>query len=299
MSTRRALIVGCGDIGCRLARRLAAAAIGTTGMVRSERSADVLRRLGIRPLIADLDAPLDSLRSALDGEGCDWLFQFAPPPADGEHDPRTRGLLAALPQAPQRLIYLSTSAVYGDCAGRWIDESAPLSPNTARGRRRLDAECAVRDYAAAQRCSAVILRVPGIYGPGRLPVERLRRGTPVLRREDSPYTNRIHADDLAAAAHRIAERGEAGAAYNVSDGQPTTMTDYFLRCAALLGLPEPPQVDLAEARRSLSPMLLSFLDESKRLSNRRLVESLGWSPQFPDLAAGLAGCLSDGGIAAE
>ncbi|GAC1634007.1 MAG: SDR family oxidoreductase [Nevskia sp.] len=259
--------------------------------MRSERSAAALRGLGITPLVADLDAP----PAAID-EAFDWLFHFAPPPTaspDAHDDPRTRHLLASLQRPPRRLVYLSTSAVYGDCAGRWIDETAPLAPNSARGFRRLAAERAVLDYAQAQGCAAMILRVPGIYGPGRLPVERLRSGTPILRREDAPYTNRIHADDLAAAAYGVAERGEPGAAYNVSDGQPTSMTDYFLRCARLLGLPEPPQLPMAEARAAFSPMLLSFLEESKRLGNRRLVEQIGWQPAYPDLDRGLPGCIED------
>jgi len=123
-----------------------------------------------------------------------------------------------------------------------------------------------------------------------LPVERLRKGGPILCAAESPFTNRIHADDLAGAAMLAVERGQAGAAYNVSDGQPTTMTDYFLRCAALLGLPAPAQIPLAEARQQLSPMLLSFFEESKRIDPARL-RALGFSPRHADLASGLPHCL--------
>lgn len=290
-AARHAVIVGCGDVGCRLGLRLLAAGLQVRGLVRSARTAAALRSLGIVPIEADLDAPLTEVLAASVAEGIDWLFQFAPPPNAGDGDPRTRGLLAALTQPPQRLVYLSTSAVYGDCGGAWIDEQAALAPKSARGFRRLDAERAVLDYASQHGSAAMILRVPGIYGPGRLPLERLRSGAPVLRAEEAPYTNRIHADDLAAAAERVAERGQPGAAYNISDGHPTSMTDYFLRCAQLLGLPAPPTVDLAEARRSFSPMLLSFLEESKRLSNRRLVEELGWQPAHASLAEGLPASL--------
>ena len=285
-----ALIVGCGDVGCRLALLLNAAGIVASGLARSERSAQALAALGIAAFRADLDADdIDACVAA----SFNWIFYFAPPSDVGADDPRLRRFLIALKRPPRRLVYLSTSAVYGDCGGRWIDETAPLAPKSERGRRRLDAECAALDYAAASGCETLILRVPGIYGPGRLPVERLRTGRPVLRIAESPYTNRIHADDLAAAALHVAAHGRAGEAYNVSDGQPTTMTDYFLRCARLLGLPEPPQISLAEARQSFSPMLLSFLEESKRLSNRRLVATLDWTPEFPDLAAGLPACLGD------
>lgn len=292
-AARRAVIVGCGDVGCRLGLRLRAAGMQVTGLVRSAQTAAALRSLGIEPIQADLDAPLTEVLADSVAAGIDWLFQFAPPPNAGDGDPRTRGLLAALTRPPQRLVYLSTSAVYGDCGGAWIDEQAALAPKSARGFRRLDAEQAVLDYARQHGSVAMILRVPGIYGPGRLPLERLRSGAPVLRAEEAPYTNRIHADDLAAAAERVAERGQPGAAYNISDGHPTSMTDYFLRCARLLGLPDPPTVDLAEARRSFSPMLLSFLEESKRLSNRRLVEELGWRPVHASLDEGLPACLRE------
>ncbi len=283
----RALIVGCGDVGCRLALRLMARGIAVTGVVRSPSSAAALERLGIAALTADVDADVIA-----DLPAVDWLFHFAPPPETGEADPRLIGTLAALDAPPLRLVYLSTSAVYGDCAGRWIDESESLKPKSARGHRRLDAERTALAYAAREGIAAMILRVPGIYGPGRLPLQRLTSGAPLVQRDQSPYTNRIHADDLAAAAQRVAELGMAGAAYNVSDGQPTTMTDYFLRCAALLGVPPPIEQPLEEAMKTMSPMLKSFLEESKRLSNRRLVEELGWRPQYPSLDAGLPASLA-------
>lgn len=277
-----ALIVGCGDVGCRLALRLQARGMAVTGLVRSPASAAALDRLGIAALTVDLDAD-----SIADLPAVAWLFHFAPPPETGETDPRFAQVLDALAQPPRRLVCLSTSAVYGDCAGRWIDEGESLKPKTARGHRRLDAERLALAYAEAHGIAAMILRVPGIYGPGRLPWQRLHSGAPLVQRDQSPYTNRIHADDLAAAALRVAELGAAGAAYNVSDGQPTTMTDYFLRCARLLGVPAPPEQPLQDALKTMSPMLKSFLEESKRLSNRRLVEELGWLPQYPSLDSGL------------
>lgn len=290
-AARSALIVGCGDVGCRLARRLIAAGTAVTGVVRSPASAAALGRLGIPAVIADLDADVIA-----DLPAADWLFHLAPPPDAGDADPRLVGTLAALAAPPRRLVYLSTSAVYGDCAGRWIDEDEPLKPKTPRGQRRLDAERTALAYAAREGIAAMILRVPGIYGPGRLPLQRLRAGTPLVQRSESPYTNRIHADDLAHAAQVVAERGAPGAAYNVSDGQPTTMTDYFLRCAALLGLPAPPEQPLAEALQAMSPMLRSFIEESKRLSNRRLVETLGWQPRHASLDSGLPASLEDDAV---
>jgi nucleoside-diphosphate-sugar epimerase len=283
----RALIVGCGDVGARLALQLIARGIAVSGVVRSPASAAALGRLGIPAITADLDAD-----AIADLPAADWLFHFAPPPDAGETDPRLGCVLAALEVPPQRLVYLSTSAVYGDCAGRWIAEDEALKPRSARGFRRLDAERQALAYAAEHSgCAVSILRVPGIYGPGRLPIQRLAAGTPLVQRDESPYTNRIHADDLASAALAVAERGAPGAAYNVSDGHPTTMTDYFLRCAALLGMPAPAEVPLAVAMATMSPMLKSFLDESKRLSNRRLVATLGWQPRHASLDSGLPASL--------
>lgn len=277
------LIVGCGDIGLRVARALHARGETCTGVVRSAERVAQLQTLGIDARSVDLDGD-----SALPAATQVWWF--APPPNAGTRDPRLQRWLASAP-AVQRIVYVSTSAVYGDCAGRWIDEDEPLKPQTDRGQRRLDAERALQAFAAARDCALMILRVPGIYGPGRLPRERLQRGLPVIREDQCPWTNRIHADDLAQAAIAAMDRGRAGRAYNVSDGQPTTMSDYFLRCAQLLGLPPPPRVTMAEARAQLTPAMLSFLEESKRLLNRRMLDELQMLLRYPDLASGLPACL--------
>jgi nucleoside-diphosphate-sugar epimerase len=227
------LIVGCGDIGGRVAQRLQARGETVHAIVRTEKRANELASLGITATVLDLDedAPPSASR----------VYWFAPPPERGTTDPRLRRWLSAAGPVPRRIAYISTSAVYGDCAGRWIDEDEPLKPQTDRGRRRLDAECALREYAQSCGGEVLILRVPGIYGPGRLPLARLSSGQPVLLEAEAPYTNRIHAEDLATVALAAMDRGRAGAAYNVSDGHPSTMSDYFLRCARLLGLPEPPR----------------------------------------------------------
>lgn len=242
-----------------------------------------MRAQGLETVQADLDAEAPVLDTPL-------LFWFAPPPAAGAQDTRLRRWLASRPST-RRIVYISTSGVYGDCGGRWIDEDAPLQPVSARAQRRLDAETALGEHAASQRSEVVILRVPGIYGPGRLPRERLAQGLPVVRHAESPYTNRIHADDLAEAALHAAAWGRPGAAYNVADGNPTTMCDYFTRCAALLDLPPPPQVSMEEARQVFTPAMWSFMEESKRLKTGRMLEELRFSPRYPDLASGLASCL--------
>ena len=190
------LIVGCGHVGRRVAVLLHARGQHVTGLVRSTMSAAQLRELGIDALCLDLDDGASPMpRSGKFGGLC----YLAPPPSSGVQDTRMRGFLESLDKTspPRRIVYISTSAVYGDCRGDWITEEQPLQPATDRGRRRLDAERQLQAWAARHGVEWVILRVPGIYGPGKLPLERLRKGLPVLREADAPYTNRIHADDLA------------------------------------------------------------------------------------------------------
>lgn len=287
---RDVLIVGCGDIGRRVAALEQAEGHDVAGSARSARAEALLRELGILPMRMDLDDP--TTLSSLDLRD-QVLYYFVPPPASGEGDPRLSALLAAInpPHYPKKLVYISTSGVYGDCQGAWIDETHPLKPKSERARRRVAAEELLQAWGRATGAPFVILRVPGIYGPGRLPAERLRAGTPVVCETESPYSNRIHADDLAAVCVAAARYGRSGEAYNVSDGHPTTMTDYFFRVADILGLKRPPTISLEEARRVLSPSMLSFLEESKRLDNRKMLVELQVRLRYPDLQTGLPACL--------
>ncbi len=278
------MIAGFGDIGGRVARRLVRRGWQVTAIVRTPQKRIAAERSSAVPRTLDLDHPEDI------GDA-DILFWFAPPRADGARDERLRAFLEAQRGRIGRVVYISTSGVYGDCAGRWIDEDEPLNPQTDRARRRADAESALADWSRRSAAEIVVLRVPGIYGPGRLPRQRLERGLPVLRPEQSPCSNRIHADDLAEVAVLAAERGGSGRAYNVADGNPTTMADYFLRCARLLGLPPPRELDLDAARRELSAAMWSFIEESKRLRIDRARVELGFSPRYPDLESGLPSCL--------
>ncbi len=281
------LIIGCGDIGKRVARLEQAEGKTVLALARSESSAASLEAKNLGVVRGDLDAVV-SLTALPDK--LSTLYYFAPPPPSGTDDPRLRNCLAALISPPERLVYISTSGVYGDCAGAWIDEEWPLNPQSDRGKRRMAAEQILRDWSRQTGIPVVILRVPGIYGPGRLPVERIRQGLPVLIPEESPYSNRIHADDLAVACIAAARRGQPGQAYNISDGHPTTMTDYFWCIADLHDLPRPPAIPLAEARQVLTPAMLSFLEESKRLSNLRMLGELDVCLRYPDLASGLSHC---------
>ncbi|MEW5973663.1 MAG: SDR family oxidoreductase [Pseudomonadota bacterium] len=279
-----AFIVGYGDIGQRVARLWHEKGGPVAALVRSERDTGPAR-----PTQGDLDHPETLTRLPIHGA---VLFHFAPPAPVGQTDTRTAHLLAALEDSPpRRIVYISTSGVYGDCGGAWVDETRPVNPGNDRSRRRVDAELQLTDFATRHSVPLVILRVPGIYGPGRLPLERIRRGDPVVCPEEAPWSNRIHADDLAAIAVRSAQDDAPSGTYNASDDEPSSMTDYFYRLADAAGLPRPPCVSLAEAQRTFSPGLLEYLNESRRLDNRRMKEELGVRLRYPTLAAGLASLL--------
>jgi len=192
---------------------------------------------------------------------------------------------------PRRIVCISTSAVYGDCQGAWISESQAVNPATARGHRRLDAEQRLSAWCKVHNTQWIVLRVPGIYGPGKLPLARLRKGTPVLREEDSPYTNRIHADDLSRICVAAMKSPHANTVYNVSDGHPGNMTDYFFRVADAAGLPRPPTVNRTEAQEVLSAGMLSFLQDSRRMGNAKMLDELAVKLQYPDLNVGLKSCF--------
>lgn len=283
---RGVLIVGCGDVGMRVARLELAAGRQVTGVVRGEAKGAWLQEGGVRPLLADLDDPA-SLRG-LPTAGA-LVYYLAPPPGGGFSDPRARNLCAAIApdRLPAKLVYVSTSGVYGDCGDSLVTEETPVQPQTSRARRRLDAEQTLLAWGAERGVAVVILRVTGIYGPGRLPVARLAAGHPVLRQEESPRTNRIHADDLAQVCVAAAERAGHGEIFNVSDGEGGTMSQYFFAVADALQLPRPPEISLAEAKQVMNPLMLSYLSESRRMSNQKMLRRLGVTLRYPTLAAGL------------
>lgn len=280
------LIIGCGDVGVRVARLLQAAGRKVAGLARSTAGEERLRQFGIEPVPGDLD-DADSLAQLRCGDKL--VFYFAPPPGGGPIDGRMRRFCAAVggAQLPARVVYMSTSGVYGDCGGARVTEATPLNPQTSRAQRRVDAETTLTEWAGRNQVATVILRVTGIYGPGRLPLARLQQGHPVLRESESPPTNRIHVDDLAAVCVAAADQAAAGEVFNVSDGQSGTMTGYFNAIADLLGLPRPPQVSMEEANRLMNPVMLSYLKEARRMDNRKMIERLGVVLQYPDLESGL------------
>lgn len=273
-------MIGCGDVALRAASLLRGRA-RIFGLTRRGDDVQKLRAHGVVPVIADLDdfASLRRLRlSPL------AVLHCAPPPSEGRDDPRTRKLVAALTQAgivPQRFVYISTSGVYGDCAGAHVDETRTRRAQTPRARRRVAAEDRLREWAARQRVSLAILRVPGIYAEGRLPLDRIKQCTPLLVPEDDVFTNHIHADDLARAAVAALFHGRANRAYNVTDDAQMKMGSWMDAIADAFHLPRPPRVTWDEAEQRIAPMLLSFMSESRRLANRRMKEELRVRLAFP------------------
>lgn len=285
----RLLIVGPGDVGQRVLRQLGGR-LGTFALVRTPQAAAQVRALGARALAGDLDRPATLQRLA---GIATHVLHLAPPPGEGEGDARTAALLRVLARraAPAALVYVSTSGVYGDCAGERVDETRRVHPQSARARRRVAAEALVRGFASVGGTRTIVLRAPGIYAldrPGGTPRQRLLRAVPVLQASDDVYTNHIHADDLARACALALWRGRPQRALNVCDDSVLTMGDYFDLAADLLGLPHPPRVSRQQAQVLMSPAQLSFLGESRRLSNHRLKAELRLRLRYPCVDSGLA-----------
>lgn len=288
----RLLIVGCGDVGTRVARRLAGR-VRLLALTSTPARVPALRALGVTPLVGDLDEPPTLRRLAGLAQR---VLHLAPPLSQGlrdwRRDPRSRALAAALARrsVPQQLVYGSTSGVYGDCGGAWVDETRAPDPRTPRAWRRLDAERTWRLWGRQTGARVTLLRIPGIYAPDRPggAPQRLLGGLPVLRREDDVVTNHIHADDLARACVRALWLGRPQRVVNVVDDTQLPMGDCLDRVADLLGLPRPPRLSRAEAQGRLPLAVLSFMDESRRLRNQRLKRELRLRLRYPTVEDGWA-----------
>ncbi len=306
------LVVGAGHIGQRLIALLAGHR-PVVAVTRRHDQVPVLEALGARVLVADLDDPSSLLQL---GAIADAVVHLAPPPSQGEVDTRTLNLLRALtpdpslqgvamvaqgPAAPgreavgvrlRRFVYVSTTGVYGDCGGARVDETTPVAPQSDRARRRVDAERRLLDWGETWQIPVAILRAPGIYAAERLPLERLRAGTPVLRLEDDVYTNHIHADDLASICAVAVDHTACGL-FNACDDSQIRMGEYFDRVADAFGLARPPRITRAEAATRIPAPLLSFMSESRRIANDRLKRELGIVLTYPTVDAGIAAAVRD------
>lgn len=276
----RILLIGCGDIALRTARLLRGRA-RLYGLTRRAEDAPRLRASGVVPIVGDLDQfrTLSRLKIAPYA-----VIHSAPPPGEGRDDPRTQKLVAALASAqiiPQQFVYISTSGVYGDCAGAHISEVRPRRAQTPRARRRVAAEDRLRVWAKRHGVALAVLRVPGIYAGTRLPLDRVKQRTPVLEAEDDVFTNHIHADDLARAVVAAIFHAKPNRAYNVTDDAEMKMGNWFDAVADAFRLPRPPRVSWEQAEQRIAPMLLSFMSESRRLGNARMKRELRVRLRYP------------------
>lgn len=277
------LIIGCGDVALRTIPLLQGR-YRLYALVRNPTHHATLRELGVRPIPGDLD---DSHTLKRIAGIADIVLHFAPPNSQGIIDTRTRNLLAALSLSPtpQRLIYISTSGVYGDCAGNIISETHRVDPQTARAALRVNAEQQIREWAKRNGVNANILRVPGIYAAERLPLERLHGGAPAIVAAQDSYSNHIHADDLARIVIATLRHAKPNRVYHAVDDDEMKMGDYFDTIADAFKLPRPPRLSREEVKRAVSPMMWSFMNESRRLLNDRMKRELKVPLRYPTPAA--------------
>ena len=289
----RIWIVGCGDIGQRVATlyKSSHADKQLLGIVKSEQSAQICKDYGINIFKSDLDLldhdlqgiPFPKLSKAS-------LFYFSPPPSIGEEDTRLKLFLKKLAESncfPKRIVLISTTGVYGDSKGEWIDESTPVNPIADRAKRRLSAENILQNWSKLHPVETMILRVPGIYAEDRLPLARLKKDLAVVNEAEAGFTNRIHADDLACVCKAAMESESLNEIINVTDGNPGTMTAYFNHVADFAHLPRPPQISMQQAEASLSDGMLSYLKESRRIKNEKMLKILKVTLKYPALEVAL------------
>ena len=283
------VIIGCGDIGFRVARELHDQGRQVTATAHFADNAEPLKSAGLGVIVANFDVRDDVPSLPLQDRE---VFYFMPPQGGGTRDARMVNFCRELQDdnCPRKIVYISTSGVYGDCQGRVVTEDTPVNPQTSRAKRRVDAERQLLEKSKELGFALVILRVTGIYGPGRLPLAQLKKGHQVLRPEDAPVTNRIHSLDLVRICLAAMERGEDGDIFNVCDGQQSSMSDYFNAVADFYRLPRPQQLSRAEAEQVMNPLTLSFLKESRRMTPEKLLSKLGIALQYPTLKEGLAAC---------
>jgi nucleoside-diphosphate-sugar epimerase len=302
---QKILIAGFGDIGKRVAARIGARPnYHVVALARkinvSPRDPSTGKMLRVKMIRGDLSS-LPGLKKL--PARIDTLLHFAPPPSFGTSDRHTKNLLASLERRnssrrttkratmlPRRIVYISTTGVYGNCHGEFIDETRPARPESARARRRVDAERQLFNWGRTHGVAVTVLRAPGIYAADRLPLERLKRQTPVLVTEDDVFTNHIHADDLARSVVLAIQqqRPKRFRVFNVVDDSQLRMGDYFDLIADTFSLARPPRIRRLEAQEKIAPMLLSFMGESRRIGNQRIKRELKFKLKYPTLESSLA-----------
>jgi len=285
----RNVVFGCGDIGRRICRLLSGQGTSPSdirGYVNTQISKLEAAKLGVDCDILDLDKPTLELSACANAD----LFYTVAPQKEGVQDLRSKRVIDTLKaQAihPRKVVLISTTGVYGDCKGDWVTEATPAMPQTERGQRRLDSEQQWLAWGKIENVDVVILRVPGIYAYSRLPRARLEKATPVVAEQECGFTNRIHADDLANMCIQAMSKAENGKIYNATDGQPGKISEYLQAAAQALGLPPLPEISMDEAKSQLSVGMLSYLSESRKISNQKMIEELDIQLAYPDFRVGL------------
>lgn len=285
----RTLVFGCGDVGRRIVKQLLNSSVSVKTIrayVNSPESEAEADRLGVRCDILDLDKPNLDLRACESAN----IFYTVAPQKEGVQDLRSKRVIDTFKAHsihPRKVVLISTTGVYGDCYGDWVTEAAQTKPQTERGKRRLDSEQQWLAWGEIENVDVVILRVPGIYAYSRLPRARLKKGTPVVAEHECGFTNRIHADDLANMCIQAMNKAANGKIYNASDGQPGKISEYLQAAAKALGLPPLPEISMDEAKSQLSAGMLSYLSESRKISNQKIIEELDIQIAFPDFKVGL------------
>ena len=276
-----ALVTGTGYTGRRVLELLPADS--AVGLSRSAIDTD-------RPVkIFDLDSasilPIDLPAS--------YAVVYTVPPKGDAPDARLQRFLPMLKPVPTRFIYISTTGVYGDCGGKIVTEATRLNPSNDRAARRVAAEALLAGWAGKNDCKLIILRAPGIYGPGRLGLERIQAGMPVLAEDDANPGNRIHVDDLARCCVAALSSSTAAGVYNVGDGDHRSSTWFTGEVARQSGLRAPPEISREQATREFSPQRLSFMTESRRVDTTKMRRILGVVPRYANPEDGIAASLAE------
>jgi len=285
----QSVILGCGDIGRRVINGLLSQGHNDTdiiGLVNSLESTEQCAKLGVIGLRFDLD----KLNRNLSFCARSQVYYMIAPQKSGSTDNRTNALLNHFTEAeikPEKVVLISTTGVYGDCDGDWVTEKSDTNPQTERGKRRLDSEQQWLKWGKANHVPVVILRVPGIYAYSRLPRERIEKGVPVVRSEECGYTNRIHADDLALMCIAAMRKGRSSEIFNATDGTPGKISEYLQEAAKALNLKPLPEISMAEGQATLSSGMLSYLNESRKISNEKILNTLNIDLRYPDFRDGI------------
>jgi len=285
-------IIGCGSIGKRVNQLLQQQKVDVYTFTRNHKMTSIFENLNINSFIADLDDK-DSLNT-LSFEKAD-IYYFAPPSKVGDRDIRIANFINSLKinTPPKRIVYISTTGVYGDCNSEWVTENSPTSPKNARSKRRLSAEQLIQSFCKKSSTEYIILRVPGIYCEQKLPLDRIKNGVTILSRDIAPASNRIHAMDLTRICIAAMQSPHQNCILNVADGNPSSISDYFIQTAKLFDLPPPREIGWEQAKKELSKEMLSYLTESKKINPSQLLKTLNIQLQYPTLEAGLRACKDE------